>query len=205
MTVKFSTWIDSLVPVVTTLAATDKIAIVTDAPDARSITRDNFARSVYATVMTTDGDLITRVGGEPARVTRSGLSNDTAFTSKYTQLSTLTTDGDLYTRAGGVVTRITRASLADDTAFTSKYLTSAASSLNDLSDVDTSGAVGGSILVYDSVGTEWVVGSFSISDADDVDFTSLSDGDYLQYDNISGNWLPVPPPADPIALILALA
>lgn len=129
MTVKFSTWIDSLVPVATTLAATDKIAIVTDAPDSRAITRDNLARSVYATVMTTDGDLITRSGGEPTRITRSGLAasiaptlaDDAAFTNKYTQLTTLTTDGDLYTRAGGVVTRITRASLADDTAFTSKY------------------------------------------------------------------------------------
>jgi hypothetical protein len=197
MTVKFSTWIDSLVPVATTLAATDKIAIVTDAPDSRAITRDNLARAVYATVMTTDGDLITRSGGEPSRVTRSGLANDaaftnkytqlttlttdgdlytraggvvtritrasladdTAFTDKYTQLTTLTTDGDLYTRAGGVVTRITRASLADDTAFTSKYLTSAATVLSDLTDVDTVGAVEGSILVYDATGTEWVVGA----------------------------------------------
>jgi hypothetical protein len=167
MTVKFSTWIDSLVPVATTLSATDKIAIVTDAPDSRAITRDNLARSVYATVMTTDGDLITRSGGEPTRITRSGLAasiaptlaDDAAFTNKYTQLTTLTTDGDLYTRAGGVVTRITRASLADDTAFTSKYLTSAATVLSDLTDVDTVGAVEGSILVYDATGTEWVVGA----------------------------------------------
>jgi hypothetical protein len=164
MTVKFSTWIDSLVPVATTLSATDKFAIVTDAPDSRAITRDNLARAIYATVMTTDGDLITRSGGEPTRITRSGLADDTAFTNKYTQLTTLTTDGDLYTRAGGVVTRITRASLADDTAFTSKYLTSAATVLSDLTDVDTAGAVEGSILVYDFTGTEWVVGSIPAAD-----------------------------------------
>lgn len=95
MTVKFSTWIDSLVPVATTLAATDKIAIVTDAPDSRAITRDNLARSVYATVMTTDGDLITRSGGEPTRVTRSGLANDAVFTSKYVTLSNIDAKGDL--------------------------------------------------------------------------------------------------------------
>jgi hypothetical protein len=159
MSVKFSTWIDSLVPSATTLAPTDKFAVVTNAPDSRSITRDDLARSLYSTVMTTDGDLITRAGGQPTRITRSGLANDNAFTSKYVQVTTLTTDGDLFTRAGGLVTRITRANLADDTAFTSKYLTSAATVLSDLTDVDTAGAVAGSILVYDAVGTEWVVGS----------------------------------------------
>jgi hypothetical protein len=156
MTVKFSTWIDSLVPVATTLSATDKIAVVTDAPDSRAITRDNLARSVYETVMTTDGDLITRSGGEPTRVTRSGLANDAAFTDKYTQLTTLTTDGDLYTRAGGVVTRITRASLADDTAFTSKYLTSAATVLGDLTDVDLAGLSDGDYIRYDSATGDWL-------------------------------------------------
>jgi hypothetical protein len=164
MTVRFSTWIDSLVPAVTTLAANDKIAIVTDAPDSRSITRDNLAKAVYATTMTTDGDLITRSGGNPTRITRSGLADDSAFTNKYTQLTTLTTDGDLYTRASGVVTRLTRSDLADDTAFTSKYLTSAATVLSDLTDVDTSGAVEGSILVYDATDTEWVVGAIPAAD-----------------------------------------
>jgi hypothetical protein len=95
MTVRFSTWIDSLVPAVTTLSATDKIAVVTDAPDTRSITRDDLARAVYSTVMTTDGDLITRSNGSPTRVTRSGLANDSAFTNKYLQLSTVDAKGDL--------------------------------------------------------------------------------------------------------------
>jgi len=122
MTIRFSTWIDSLVSVATTLSATDKIAVVTDAPDTRAITRDNLAKAVYDTVMTTDGDLITRAGGNPTRVTRSGLADDSAFTNKYTQVGTLTTDGDLYTRASGSVTRITRSNLADDSAFTGKYL-----------------------------------------------------------------------------------
>jgi hypothetical protein len=122
MTVRFSTWIDSLVPAVTTLSATDKIAVVTDAPDTRAITRDDLARAVYSAVMTTDGDLITRSTGNPTRITRSGLADDSAFTNKYTQVSTLTTDGDLYTRAGGSVTRITRTNLANDVAFTGKYL-----------------------------------------------------------------------------------
>jgi len=170
MTIRFSTWIDSLVPVATTLSATDKIAIVTDAPDSRSITRDNLAKAIYSTVMTNDGDLITRSSGNPVRITRAGLADDSAFTNKYVQLSTLVTDGDLYTRAGGVVTRITRASLADDTAFTSKYLTTAATVLSDLTDVDTSGAANGSILVYDGTGTEWVVGSIpSAPPVEDVD------------------------------------
>jgi hypothetical protein len=197
MTVRFSTWVDSLIPTVTSLASTDKVAVVTNAPDTRAISRDNLFKSVYVSVLTEDGDLATLSGGNPVRITRSSLANDTAFTSKYTTLATLTvdgdlytrtsgvvtrmsrsdlandtaftskyatlatltTDGDLYTRASGVVTRLTRASLADDIAFTSKYLTTAATSLGDLSDVDTSGVVNGSTLVYDGTGTSWVVGA----------------------------------------------
>jgi hypothetical protein len=95
MTVRFSTWIGSLVPSVTTLSSTDKIAVVNDTPEARSISRDNLARAVYATVMTTDGDLITRSSGNPTRITRSNLANDAAFTSKYVALDTVDAKGDL--------------------------------------------------------------------------------------------------------------
>jgi hypothetical protein len=183
MTIRFSTWIDSLVPAVTTLSATDKIAVVTDAPDTRAITRDDLARAVYSTVMTTDGDLITRSNGSPTRVTRSGLADDAAFTNKYTQVSTLTTDGDLYTRASGVVTRTTRTTLANDSAFTNKYL--------QLSTVDAKGdlligvtdnvvdrlAVGidGQLLVVDSsatAGVKW--DTISATPEDDQQIIAVS-------------------------------
>jgi hypothetical protein len=55
-------------------------------------------------------------------------------------------------------------------------------------------------------GTSW--GSpTSLGGLSDVDLAGLADGDFLQYDNATGNWLPVqlPPPEDPIPLILALA
>lgn len=122
MTIRFSTWVDSLVPSASLLAANDKIAVVTDAPDTRSITRNNLARSVFATVMTTDGDLVTRSGGEPTRVTRSGLANDSAFTSKFIDRNVFNNDGQLLTRASGSLTVINRSDLADDSAFTSKYI-----------------------------------------------------------------------------------
>ena len=55
-------------------------------------------------------------------------------------------------------------------------------------------------------GTSWVVPS-SLGNLSDVDLAGLADGDFLQYDSATGNWLPVqlPPPEDPIPLILALA
>jgi hypothetical protein len=55
-------------------------------------------------------------------------------------------------------------------------------------------------------GSSWVVPS-SLGNLSDVDLAGLADGDYLQYDSASGDWLPVqlPPPEDPIPLILALA
>ena len=106
MTIRFSTWIDNLVPAVATLSANDKLAVVTDAPDTRSITLGNLASSLFGTVVTTDGDLITRSGGVATRITRSGLSNDPAFTSKYVTIDTLTSKGDLFVRGDSSVSRI---------------------------------------------------------------------------------------------------
>jgi len=122
MTVRFSTWVDSLVPTTTLLSANDKIAVVTDAPDTRSITRNDLASSLFSAVVTTDGDLITRSGGVATRITRSGLANDSAFTSTFVTQNTLVSDGQLLTRTAGSVAAVTRANLADDQAFVTRYV-----------------------------------------------------------------------------------
>jgi hypothetical protein len=106
MTIRFSTWIDNLVPTVTTLSSNDKLAVVTDAPDTRSVTLGNLASSLFGTVVTTDGDLITRSGGVATRLTRSGLANDSAFTSKYVTVDTLTAKGDLFVRSNSSISRV---------------------------------------------------------------------------------------------------
>lgn len=223
MTVKFSTFIDSLVPVATTLAATDKFAIVTDAPDSRAITRDNLARSVYATVMTTDGDLITRSGGEPTRITRSGLANDAVFTSKYVTLSNIDAKGDLLVgTADDTLTRLAVGTngfvLTADSAEAAgiKWATPGATVTVSATAPPTPGAgdlwfdssTAATFIYYDNVWVE--VGassapSFDFGGLNDVDLAGLSDGDYIRYDSGSGDWLPVPPPEDPIPLILALS
>lgn len=67
------------------------------------------------------------------------------------------------------------------------------------------------VQVYD--GAVWQVVAVqtapSVATLTDVDLSGLVDGDFLQYDNSSGNWLPaqivIPPPEDPIPLILALS
>ena len=73
-------------------------------------------------VLTVDGQLLTRAAGVLAPVTRANLAADTAFTEKYVAGSVLTVDGQLLTRAGGVLAPVTRANLAVDTAFTEKYV-----------------------------------------------------------------------------------
>lgn len=101
MTVRFSTWVEGLVPTTTLLSANDKIAVVTDAPDTRSITRNNLAKSLIASVLTTDGDLVTRTGGEAARITRASLADDQAFVNRYIPRSLATTKGDVIAGLGG--------------------------------------------------------------------------------------------------------
>lgn len=122
MTVRFSTWVDSLVPVTTLLSATDKIPVITDSPDTRAISRNDLARSVVASLLTTDGDLITRTGGDPARITRSGLASDSAFTSTFITQGTFSADEQLLTRTAGSVDVITRSGLAGDQAFVTRYV-----------------------------------------------------------------------------------
>lgn len=160
MTVKFSDWIDGLVATTSTVAPADKFALVTDFPQTKAITSANLTNSLITSVLTTDGDILTRIGGNAARVNRAGLAGDPAFVNRYVERTILTSDGDLFTRSGGVITRISRddlaTNLANNTAFTTKYLQTAATELSDLTDIDTSGAVQGSILVYDNAASTWL-------------------------------------------------
>lgn len=64
--------------------------------------------------------------------------------------------------------------------------------------------------VYDGAVWQTVIQpAASLATLTDVNLSGLVDGDFLQYDNSSGNWLPaqivIPPPEDPIPLILALS
>jgi hypothetical protein len=208
MTVKFSTWIDSLVPVATTLSATDKFAIVTDAPDSRAITRDNLARAIYATVMTTDGDLITRSGGEPTRITRSGLADDTAFTNKYVTFSTIDAKGDLLVgTANDTLTRLAVGTngytlVADSATATglnwvapgATVTVSATAPLTPgEGDLWFDSSTAATFIYYDGFWVE--VGassapSLDLDDLNDVDAPTPSDGDVLTYNNTSGKWEP---------------
>lgn len=66
--------------------------------------------------------------------------------------------------------------------------------LDDLGDVDISGAAIGEALVWD--GTKWVNGTVStvgsIDDLNDVDTTGKAEGDSLRYDSGSGEWVAKP-------------
>jgi len=67
-----------------------------------------------------------------------------------------------------------------------------ASAINDLSDVNTSGAAAGNVLRYD--GSNWVVsessaGESAIASLTDVSLTNLAGRDYLRYDAGSGLWV----------------
>jgi hypothetical protein len=57
-------------------------AINDDASFAATVTAA-LATKINAAVLTTDGDLLTRIAGVPARLTRAGLAGDTAFSSVY--------------------------------------------------------------------------------------------------------------------------
>jgi hypothetical protein len=57
-------------------------AINDDASFAATVTAA-LATKISAAVLTTDGDLLTRIAGVPARLTRAGLAGDTAFSSVY--------------------------------------------------------------------------------------------------------------------------
>jgi hypothetical protein len=57
-------------------------AINDDASFAATVTAA-LALKINAAVLTTDGDLLTRIAGVPARLTRAGLAGDTAFSSVY--------------------------------------------------------------------------------------------------------------------------
>lgn len=73
-------------------------------------------------VLTTDGDILTKNAGILARITRINLALDTAFTSKYAPIAqALTVDGNVSTRVAGAPGEITRANLANDSAFVSKF------------------------------------------------------------------------------------
>lgn len=163
MTVKFSDWIDNLVATTSTVAPADKFAVVTDFPQTKSITSANLANALVTSVLTTDGDLLTRASGTAVRTTRNALASDSAFVNRYVERTILTSDGDLFTRSGGVITRISRdalaSNLANNVAFTSKYLQTAATELSDLNDIDTSSAVNNSVLVYDGGSGTWLPSS----------------------------------------------
>lgn len=75
-----------------------------------------------ATILTTDGDILTRISGAVARITRANLAADSVFSNLFVSKSVLVTNGDILTRAAGIPALITRANLAADTAFTSKFL-----------------------------------------------------------------------------------
>jgi hypothetical protein len=111
MSIRFSTWVDGLVAPVTSLTSEDKIAVITNAPETRSISRDNLVRSVFAAVLTSDGDLVTRAGGNPERITRTALAGDAAFTTRFLQQSVLNADNVILTRTAGAPAAITRSAL----------------------------------------------------------------------------------------------
>jgi hypothetical protein len=65
-------------------------------------------------------------------------------------------------------------------------------SINDLTDVTTTGVVDGQTLCYDAASGEWLaVDKITvISDLGDVDSTGVTDGQVLCYDSASGNFIP---------------
>ena len=65
-----------------------------------------------------------------------------------------------------------------------------ATNLDSLTDVVTSGAYDGSVLVYNSASGAWIPGSqtSNLSSLGDVTITSPSDGSALIYNSASGNW-----------------
>lgn len=64
--------------------------------------------------------------------------------------------------------------------------------LDDMTDVDTSGAVAGSVLKYD--GSDWIVGVddgvSNLNDLDDVDVSGILHGQILAWDSSLSTWLP---------------
>lgn len=59
-------------------------------------------------------------------------------------------------------------------------------SIGGLLDVNTVGAVDGSVLVFD--GIQWVVGTHTLEDLSDVNLTALADTNVLFYDGINSEW-----------------
>ena len=68
-------------------------------------------------VLTVDGQIMTRVAGQLAPITRDNLAQDSAFTSRSIDPSVFTADEQLLTRIAGVPAPITREDLAADPAF----------------------------------------------------------------------------------------
>lgn len=79
-------------------------------------------------ILTSDGQLLTRTAGVPAAITRANLAADSAFTSRYLELSDFTADDQIMTRSAGVVAPISRATLAGDAAFTTRFQSTTVSS-----------------------------------------------------------------------------
>lgn len=87
--------------------------IVPDAIVTDSLLADGFVAGfpgedpdgAAASLLTADGQLLTRVGGVPAPITRAALAADPALSATYVAQGTLTADGDILTRAGGAPAR----------------------------------------------------------------------------------------------------
>jgi hypothetical protein len=80
------------------------------------------------------------------------------------------------------------------TVFGNDILTEA-SSIDDLVDVDASGAETGDTLVFDTSSNTWTaaapgVGALSLDDLNDVDVSEVSDGQALVYSSGSNLWIP---------------
>jgi hypothetical protein len=86
---------------------------------------------------------------------------------------------------------------------TNYYLVlSSFSKIENLSNVDVTGVANDSILVYDALAEEWVIGalpsvpSLDMNDLSDVNAPTPADNDILIYDLTSETWLPGPLPAE---------